>query len=302
MRAAAARPGASVEVGLVSPGGCVRRPLSPFHSAGAAHRGVMSAQAKPLVYLVLGASGSGRREILADLAADGLGPEERAAVLLPEAEAPVEEDGRLPPVTRWSWEEGVIVAALPRDCERVFFVVDGRRNPVDQIEAFKAWLESRGAEVARVLCVVNCQLVTQHPELLAWYEACVHFADVVLLSRREGVENRLLSEFRTHFRKLFYPCLFEMVKDGRVKNPALVLEPQARRMSQAFDEEQDWIFHNAEGEEIDEEDVTDDEEEEIEATQVVDPYFERRQGGRRVKEIPDIARFLDASDAAGTSA
>ena len=257
----------------------------------------MSASAKPLVYLILGATGSGRREVVADLTAEGLGPEESAAVLLPESEGGVPEDDRLPAVARWTWQDGTILAALPRDCDRLFFVVDGRRNPVDQIEAFKAWLEAQGGELARVLCVVNCQLVTRHRELLAWYEACVHFSDIVLLARREGVENRLLSDFQTHFRKLFYPCLFEMVKEGRVKNPALVLEPQARRMSQAFDEEQDWIFHNAEGEEIDEEDVTDDEEEEIEATQVVDPYFERRLGGRRVKEIPDIARFLDAGEA-----
>jgi hypothetical protein len=83
-----------------------------------------------------------------------------------------------------------------------------------------------------------------------------------------------------------------MVKEGRVKNPALLLDPQARRVSQAFDEEQDWVFKNAEGEEIDEEDITDDEEEEVSATPAEDPYFERRLGGRRVKELPDITKYL----------
>jgi hypothetical protein len=77
-----------------------------------------------------------------------------------------------------------------------------------------------------------------------------------------------------------------------VKNPGLVLEPQARRMSHAFDEEQDWIFTDAQGGEIDEEEETSGDEE-VEATPAEDPYFERRSGGQRVKQIPEVRRFLD---------
>ena len=132
-----------------------------------------------------------------------------------------------------------------------------------QIARLKAWLEAHRLELARCLCVVNCQLAERHAPLLAWYEACVHFADVVLLNRREGVENRWVSDFLNHFKKQFVPCLFETVKDNRVKNPALVLDPQARRVSQAFDEEQDWVVTGADGEEIDDEQG--DEEEEVSA-------------------------------------
>jgi hypothetical protein len=32
--------------------------------------------------------------------------------------------------------------------------------------------------------------------------------------------------------------------------------------------------------------------EEVEAHAEVDPYIERRPGGRRVKEIPDVAKYL----------
>ena len=63
-------------------------------------------------------------------------------------------------------------------------------------------------------------------------------------------------------------------------------------MSHVFDAEQDWIFTNAIGEEIDEQEETDDGDEEIEAKVEEDPYFVRRNGGRRLKEIPDIAKFL----------
>lgn len=246
---------------------------------------------KPLVYLVLGASGSGRREVVADLIASGLAETDRPAVLVSDAEA---ADPARPGAGAWHWTGETIDGRLPEGATPVFFIADGRANPIDQLEAFKAWLEAQGGELARVLCVVNCQLVERHPPLLAWYEACIHFADVVLLNRREGVENKWLSEFQTHFKKQFMPALFEFVKAGTVRNPGLVLDPQARRMSHAFDAEQDWVFTDASGEEIDEEEATEGDEE-VEAAPEVDPYFERRNGGRRLKEIPDIRKFLDGA-------
>jgi hypothetical protein len=251
----------------------------------------MSEPEKPLVYLILGAAGSGRREVLLDLIEGGLDPADQPAVMLAESEPVAEAEAKLPQISRWVWRDDTIAAALPAGAKRVFFVLDGRRNPVDQIEVFKAWLEAQGGELARAICVVHCQLAEKNPPLLAWFEACVHFSDVVLLSRREGVENKWVSDFLAHFKKQYYPCLFEMVKDGRVKNPALILEPEARRMSHVFDEEQDWIFTNAEGEEIDEQEEVEDEEE-IEAKPEEDPYFQRRNGGRRVRQLPNIADFL----------
>lgn len=246
---------------------------------------------KPLVYLILGASGSGRREVIADLIEGTLAESEHAAVLLADDEAADDFDPKLPVAGRWSWQEGAIAAELPREATRVFFVSSGRRDPVEQIEAFKGWLEAQGGDLGRILCVVNCQLAEKHPALLAWYEACVYFADVVLLNRREGVENKWVSGFLGHFEKLRYPCLFEMVKSGRVRNPALVLEPEARRMTHVFDEEQDWIFTDSEGNEIDEQEETEGEEE-VEAALEEDPYFVRDAAGRRVKRLPDIAKFL----------
>jgi hypothetical protein len=261
----------------------------------------MSGLEKPLVYLILGAAGSGRREVLADLIEGGLDEADRPAVMLPAGEANGGDDAaKLPLTSKWTWEDGVIAATLPSDATHIFFVTDGTRNPVDQIEVFKPWLEAQGGELGRVICVINSQLAEKNPPLLAWFEACVHFSDVVLLNKREGVENKWMSDFLGHFKKLYYPCVFEMVKDGQVKNPALILEPQARRMSHVFDEEQDWVFTNSEGEEIDEQEETKDGDEEIEAALEEDPYFERRSGGRRVKELPEIAKFLGAKkDATG---
>ena len=253
----------------------------------------MNESEKPLVYLILGAVGSGRREVLVDLIEGGLDSADRPAVMLSAGEGATDAgETKLPHVSTWKWNEGVIDGTLPEGATHVFFLTDGTRNPVDQIEVFKAWLAAQGGELARVICFVHSQLAEKHPPLLAWFEACVHFADVVLLNRREGVENKWVSDFLAHFKKLYYPCHFELVKDGHVKNPALILEPQARRMSHVFDEEQDWIFTNAEGKEIDEQEESEDGEDGIEAAPEEDPYFVRRNGGRRVKELPDIAKFL----------
>ena len=248
---------------------------------------------KPLIYLILGTANSGRREIVLDLIEAGLGEGDKPVVLLSEDEAPYALDAKLPLGPRWQWagSESPLEAELPPEATHVFFFTDGRRNPVDQVEAFSIWLLAQGAELARSFCVVDCALAEKNAALLGWYEACVHFSDVVFLNRREGVENKWLSGFLLHFKKQHIPVLFEYVKDGQVANPAAILEPEARRMSHVFDREQDWVFTNAEGDEIDEEEETEDNEE-IEAKPAVDPYFERKLGGRRVKEIPEIAKYL----------
>jgi hypothetical protein len=241
---------------------------------------------KPLVYLVLGAAGSGRREVVADLIDGGLAAgsagQQSALALLPAGERAGDADARLGRLARWAWTDGRIESPGLEGATHVFFFTDGRRNPVDQVEAFQAWLTASGGELARILCVVNCGLAAQYKELLVWFDACVHFADVVLLNRRDGVPNKWMSDFQGRYTAQFLPCLFEVVKAGRVKNPALILDPQARRMSHVFDAEPNWEVTGADEES----------DEEIEAQPEEDPYLQRRAGGRRVKEIPDIAKYL----------
>ena len=240
---------------------------------------------KSLVYLILGAAGSGRRKVVADLIAGGLGEGDRALVLLSATEAADEGDARLGPAQQWRWDEGRIEAPGFDGATHVFWVADGRRNPVDQIEAVQAWLPVSGGELARIVCVINCGLAARHHELLVWYDACVHFSDVVLLNRREGIDNKWLSDFQARYASQFLPCLFEFVKHGEVKNPAVVLEPQTRRMSHVFDEELNWEITGTP-----EEDAEGDEE--VEAHPEVDPYLDRLPSGRRAKEIPDVAKYL----------
>jgi hypothetical protein len=245
---------------------------------------------KPLLYIILGATGSGRRGVVADVIDAGLvvDPGARAVSLLAEGEPAEQVDAQLGDLQRWRRDGDAIAGDVPEGATHVFFFVDGRANPVDQLELLKPWMAQAGLELARVVCVVNCRLAEANPPLLTWYDACIHFSDVVLLHQREGVANKWLSDFRARYESQFLPCLFELVKDGRVKNPALLLEPQARRISHFFDEETDWIIEGDEGDE----DEIEAGEEEITAAPEVDPYMERRAGGRRAKEIPDVANYL----------
>jgi hypothetical protein len=224
---------------------------------------------------------------VADLIEGGLGEGDRAAVFLAEPEPADPADARLPGLARWTGSDVHLAADIPAGVTHVFLLTDGKRNPVEQIEACQGWLASSGGELARVLCVVHCRLVELHPPLVAWFDACLHFSDVALLNRREGVANKWMSDYLARCEKLFHPCLFELVKAGRVKNPALVLDPQARRVSHAFDAEQDWLVTDGEGDEIDEQEETDSEEE-VEVTAEEDPY-----PGRHAKRLPELTKYLD---------
>ena len=95
----------------------------------------MNSTEKPLVYVILGAAGSGRREVLLDLIAGGFGDDDRPVVLLAAEEPAAEIDAKLPGVARWGWTQaGSIEADLPEGATHIFFVTDGRRSPVDQME------------------------------------------------------------------------------------------------------------------------------------------------------------------------
>ncbi len=258
---------------------------------------------KPLLYILLGATGSGRRELLADWLEETADQANETLVLLAAEEPASPHDVKLGRVSRWQWMDREIVpfgAETVPAMKRIFWLADGRGNPVDQLEVLKAWIKASGLELARIYCVVNCQLAEKHPALLQWYDACVHFSDVTLLAKREGVANKWMSDFKGRYENQHIPCLFELVKQGRVKNPAMILHPEARRMSQYFDENA-WDDIDLEGVEIgvdDEEEPLDEAalkeaEEDGEGPPPKDIYFELRAGGRRVIELPDIRKYLE---------
>jgi hypothetical protein len=243
------------------------------------------------VYFILGTPGSGRRAILRDLIENGLAVEEQVIVLLSEGEMPDPQDAKLVAlpnvkVQRWTWVAPEIpVIELPA-AATVFLVADPLSSPIDQLEALKPWLLAQGRELARVFAVVDCQLAEKQPVLRQWFDAIIHFADVVFLTRREGLANKWLSDFIKHFKDQRYPCHFVQVKTkGELATPLVWLDPTARRVTQYFDEGETYEIEGLE---------TDDEEDDEEDTGLLppEPYFVRQTSGRRDKELPDIREFL----------
>jgi hypothetical protein len=240
--------------------------------------------AEPLIYFILGAEGSGRREVIADLAVFGLERTDRPCLLAPEPQVAASREILAGlkaglPVSGWSLEGTRMTAAVPGDVSHIFLLADGTADPIDQIEAFSLWLPTTPYELGRILTVVHCALVDRQPPLLRWYDGCVHFSDVVLLNRREGLPSKWVSEYQARLNKDSLPCHLELVRKGRVRNPALVLYPEPRRISHVFDEEE-HLYR-------DDDDATDEEA----VTPLVDPYFERLVSGRRVRELPDIRNY-----------
>jgi hypothetical protein len=246
----------------------------------------------PSVYFILGTPGSGRRDLVRDLVENGLAAENRVVVLVATDEAADAAEEKLAArprteVRRCAWDkDGLPAEKLPADAT-VFLLAAAAADPITQLEALKPWLEQRGAELARIITVVDCQFAQKHPPLLQWYDALLHFSDVALLTRRAGVENKWLSDFLKHFQERYLPTLFIQCKKGDLPNPALVLDPVARRLSQYFDEAEDLSDIVIE---------TDDDEEpeegEDDGLPPPEAYFERLRNGHRAKPLPNLRDYL----------
>ena len=257
---------------------------------------VSASQPKKLVYFVLATPDSGRREIVRDLVENGLADGERALVLIPDTDAANPVDAKLAAlanaeVRRWTWESPELPPMeLPANTT-VFFLSDAHADPITQIESLKPWLEQHGAELARIFSVVDCQLAEKQPVLAPWFEACIHFSDVVFLTKRTGVANKWMSDFVKHFKSQTFPCHFIQVKKGDIPNPALALDPTPRRISQYFDYIESLLDI-----EIETDDEEDDDEDEGDMDPPLDSYFVRNTAGRRDKELPDIRLYLPKQD------
>lgn len=248
----------------------------------------------PNVYFVLGTPGTSRRALVRDLAENGF-PDEKVVVLLAEGEAPSPADDRLAKlanveVRRWQWTAPEFPRMkLPADAT-VFFLADPWTDLVDQLEALKPWLQAQGRELGRIFCCVDCQLAEKNPVLSQWYDAAIRFADVVFLANREGVANKWLSDFIARYKDEAFPTLFIHVKKGDLPNPALVLDPTPRRLTQYFEEDYVDLGDIEIG--VDDEEEASEEEDEDDGLPEQEPYFERERSGRRAKELPDVREFL----------
>ena len=223
------------------------------------------------LFLILGAAGSGRAVFLAGLL------EENTRLIVHVDEKATAIAAGIPPenLVPWKWIEGCIAIGgdIPPGSE-IFFMAHGRESPVTLVEGIRDWMEGKPVELSRILTVVNCRLLYENEKLGGWYDACIHFSDVVLLGARKEVPNRWVDGFIDSYRSRNFPCIFRLVKKNRVDRPAELLIPEARRISLAFE---------------DPEDAWDDQ-----GNPVVELYFERDEAGRRKKWVPEISIFLES--------
>ena len=242
---------------------------------------------KPQVYLIYGIQQSGRREILFDLIESGIDPDEQILYFCPKDEphSPFDEKlESLSNVSCTSWNiSGVTIkhGSIKASPQKIFFLAPGTSNPADIAEALKIWIDGNQCQIARIITIIHCHLLSQNKEMLPWFEACIHFSDVVLLNRRENVSNKWIKDFETSYRKQYCPSRFLLVKKGRVTNPFEVLEPEARRISLHFDE----LIPIAE-------DAFEDDE--LPGDKKPDKYLERLENGKRTCHLPDIQALLTA--------
>lgn len=242
-------------------------------------------EARPLVYFVFGVPGSGRREVIFDLIEGGIPATEQVLYFRPEGEASSAFDEPIKAlanvnVVAWQLKGGKVthgkISAAP---EKIIFLAPGTSDPADCAEALKTWTDHNQCQVARLFTLVHCSFLKEQPEAKAWFDACIHFSDVVLLNRREEAGNKWVKDFETGYRKARSPARFILVKKGRVANPPEVLDPEARRLSLYFDE-----LIPIEDDEFEDDNKPEDTKPDI--------YIERLESGHRAKRIPEITKYF----------
>ena len=248
---------------------------------------------RPNIYMILGTPGSGRRAVLLDMLENGQQQGRNSVVLMSRADSDIPEARALHAseactLIPWKWDEesGAITCdALNPGAgsgqDDIFLIAEPVRSAVDQIEALVSFVEHMDFNMARIITLVDCARVSAHEsyEFERWLDACIHFSDCVLLNHRQGVSPRWIQDFQNRYTKKHYPCLFLLVKKGKLDNPALALDPEARRVSLAFDIVEPEFEFDPEIEE--DPDMVGEE----------DPYFVRLVSGQREKIVPEIAQF-----------
>jgi hypothetical protein len=118
----------------------------------------------------------------------------------------------------------------------LFLVLDPRAALIDQLERLAERMGDAGIEPVKVVACVDCAAAETSPQLRAWLDAAIYYADVVLLGNRAGASKRFIREFETGYGRRCYPCLFLLLKGAGVPDhPLEILAPDTRRLSQLFD-------------------------------------------------------------------
>ena len=235
------------------------------------------------VYLILGCQSSGRRYAVFDLIKDLASKSDPITIHFSASENKNEWQEKLAELEHLDVEtySDEVASLDPQNINPQhtnLIVAPGLSNPVDQVEAFKDIVDQCPCELGRVITVAHCDQLSAHSQLLSWYDACIHFSDVCILNRSAETTNQFVQDVIDRYKDKHFPVLFEIVFKKGIKNPGLVLEPQARRISLFFEPDEDaWL---------------DDEDDDDWEGPQEDPYMVRIASGSREKWVPDIEAIL----------
>ena len=227
----------------------------------------------------MGPNGSGRRALLADFI-DSLESESSILYFKHKDETINDYDLALESLNSvstvlWSVENAKIKhEPISVNPSSIFFITPASIDLADFMEGLKGWLSKNDCQLTRIITVIDCKSLSKNNSQNSWYEAAVHFSDMVLLNQREGVGEKWIKDMVTEKKKQFHPTRFELVKKNRVNNPLDVLDAQTYRTSLYFDN------------------LIPIEEDEFEdllpEDRKTDPYIERLESGKRSKPITPL--------------
>lgn len=238
------------------------------------------------LYLILGTSNSGRREILFDLIQNSSDSNFTQYIILinkNESLNPINQKLQALPNTHLiEWEFNNNQLLIPNfetyPNNKIFLILSSKENLINQIEALKNWLPNHPSlSLARILFTLDCQLAYKNPESLSWFDAIIHFSDYIFLTHREGISEKWINDYIKSSEKDHFPCIFEKIRTYQVHNPDVALNPEARRMSHLFDE-----LDAIDTLEINENELPD---EPFDLKIKDDPYLQRDSEGNRVIKL-----------------
>lgn len=174
----------------------------------------------------------------------------------------------------------------------VFWLLDPNENLADSIENVVEILDDAEIAPAKVLTVVDCQAAEAHSVVQKYYQACIHFSDVVLLGNREDVSQKWLREWQESYRKACYPCDFHMIKKGgNLVEAQQIFYPDIRRITQVFDPSDEEVALDPMLLPEWEASFDPDDETGQPPPTESDPWLARHPNGAREQIIPDISPY-----------
>tara|TARA_R100000027_G_scaffold5466_2_gene4416 strand:- start:338 stop:1114 length:777 start_codon:yes stop_codon:yes gene_type:complete len=192
-------------------------------------------------------------------------------------------------VAEWRLRDGALEFSEPLSIERNNFLLYGLPAfPDDLLEGLAKAYRRGQFEIGRVITQVQCGWCAHVEEAKGWFDGCIHFSDLVLLDSRPEVEDLWVRDYQEHYRKLRFPCHFDLVRKGLPKHPLWVFDSQPRRMSLIFDP--DELSGASEAEYEIEGDEPDDDEE---VESLGDPFLRRNAAGERERKVRPLPFALD---------